>query len=488
MTRPRLRIGPVIQNAEGVQKRIERELPSHPGLFNLAGGVVSSARDAERVAKDLRRVFGVHRLPAAFLGLALLLLAAWIYIQFFHTTTLRIAVADRDFQALKSQISNDKRLQFREETVSGSGEAVSTIMEKKYDLGFVQGGIEIPSVLPRLETPYPEVILWFVRPENHELSRVRKVLTSVNGSGSHVVAQSFIKAWKLENQVQYVHEWKRLTDEAGYAVPDDVDAVFVVKDPADPKTLDAVERLAQSGFLLAPIDIGVRATRLDYLTPHSVPAGFLNSVPLIPNESVATYQVKTYLVAREDMTPVMLARASHLLDGQTRSMTAGQYEPNLDSASELFQGVDAFLGIIINLILAFLALTGLEMMAYRKRFHELNSLISLISVHQSSKDVLGVTDPAVRRDHLLYLSLCSDLLGLVSMIGGYYSQENSSLLFSGLPEIIHQRCDGLKINIQLKILHATIDPKVVTVPIVDGNTSVSRISADDPSKPSATLF
>jgi hypothetical protein len=57
----------------------------------------------------------------------------------------------------------------------------------------------------------------------------------------------------------------------------------------------------------------------------------------------------------------------------------------------------------------------------------------------------------------MYLSLCSDLLGLVSMIGGYYTQENSSLLFSGLPEIIHQRCDGLKINIQLKILHAMID-------------------------------
>jgi len=96
------------------------------------------------------------------------------------------------------------------------------------------------------------------------------------------------------------------------------------------------------------------------------------------------------------------------------------------------------------------------MMGYRRQFHELNSLVSLISIHQSSKDVLGVADERIRKDHLLYLSLCSDLLGLVSMIGGYYTQENSSLLFSGLPEIIHQRCDGLKINIQLKILHATI--------------------------------
>ena len=42
------------------------------------------------------------------------------------------------------------------------------------------------------------------------------------------------------------------------------------------------------------------------------------------------------------------------------------------------------------------------------------------------------------------------------MIAGYSTQENSSLMFNNLPEIIHSRCDGLKINIQLKILHATI--------------------------------
>ena len=52
--------------------------------------------------------------------------------------------------------------------------------------------------------------------------------------------------------------------------------------------------------------------------------------------------------------------------------------------------------------------------------------------------------------------LCSDLLGQISMISGYYTQENSSLLFNNLSEVIHQRCDGLKINIQLKILHALL--------------------------------
>ena len=465
MSRLRLRIGPVIQNAEDVRKRVERELPDHTGLLSLAAGVATAARDSEQVAQRLRQPFGLHRLPVAFLAFALLLLGAWIYVQFFHTTILKIASEDRDFQALKSQISQEKRFQFKEETVPGSLEAVNRVLERNADLGFVQGGIEIPANLPRLETPYPEIILWFVRPAVPDPAGIRKILTSVEGSGSHAVARMFAQAWKLENQIRFVHEWKLLTGERDYIVPEDIDGVFVVKDPADMKTQIAVERLAAAGFRLASLDIGARAARYDYLSPHTVPSGYLNSVPLIPNEPVSTYQVKTYLIAREDMTPIMLAKASHLLDGHPKSMSAGRYEPNLGGASELFQGVDAFLGILINLVLAFLALTGLEMMAYRKRFHELNSLVSLISIHQSSKDVLGVNDPKLLRDNLLYLSLCSDLLGLVSMIGGYYTQENSSLLFSGLPEIIHQRCDGLKINIQLKILHATIDTRTVEEPL-----------------------
>jgi hypothetical protein len=62
----------------------------------------------------------------------------------------------------------------------------------------------------------------------------------------------------------------------------------------------------------------------------------------------------------------------------------------------------------------------------------------------------------------------SDLLGLISMISSYYTQENSSLLFNNLSEVIHQRCSGLKINIQLKILHATVEvpslPKQAALP------------------------
>jgi hypothetical protein len=96
------------------------------------------------------------------------------------------------------------------------------------------------------------------------------------------------------------------------------------------------------------------------------------------------------------------------------------------------------------------------MWMYRKRFHELNSLVSLLSMLQSNKDILGETNPQQRQENLLYLSTVSDILGLISAINGYYTQENSSLLFNNQTEVIHERCDNLKLNIQLKILHAGI--------------------------------
>ena len=165
----------------------------------------------------------------------------------------------------------------------------------------------------------------------------------------------------------------------------------------------------------------------------------------------------TYLVARRDLTPRLLTQAAHVFDARPPSITDKEFHATATDASEMFQGIEAFMGIIVNIGLAFLALLGLDMLAYRKQFHELNSLVSLLSVLQSNKDVLGLADDARRSENLLYLSLVSDLLGVISMIASYYTQENSSLLFNNLSEVIHQRCDGLKINIQLKILHATVE-------------------------------
>jgi hypothetical protein len=171
---------------------------------------------------------------------------------------------------------------------------------------------------------------------------------------------------------------------------------------------------------------------------------------------VKTYSVATFLVARPGLTPRLMAKAAHLLDSRSATLRDAGFEPTFGDAGEVLQGVEAFLGILVYLGLAFLALMGLEVTTYRRRFHELNTLISLISIHQSGKDVLGVANVAQQRENVLYLRICSDLLGLISVVTGYYTQENSSLLYSNLLEIIHHRCSGLKLNIQTKILHVAI--------------------------------
>ena len=475
MERLRLEIEPVIRSAERLREEVLRLLPAHQGLPALAASVAKAAREAETVSRKLKKPFGLHRLPVLFLAIALVFFIGWLYLHFFSVATLTIALPDRDASELRTRVSSDRRLLFRPVIVRGSREAAELVSAGKVDLAFVQGGLPIAADLARLETQQPEHVLWFLR-SDVSAGSVKRILTSLSGEGSHTVAQAFLKAWKIEGQVEFIHDWKRLCEDESYVVPPTIDAVFVVKDPSDEQTLRASDRLAKAGFRLESPDLGARVLGLDYVRPAVIPAGYLNSIPQFPKEPVPTYTVTTYLVARRNLTPRLLAIASQLIENRPPSINTNSFDATIGEASEIFQGIEAFMGIIINIVLAFLALLGIEMVSYRKRFHELNSLVSLISMHQSSKDVLGVTDPAQRRNNLLYLSLCSDLLGLVSSISGYYTQENSSLLFNSLPEVIHHRCDSLKINIQLKILHAMIDAPPLQEEIV-GDPPIQNVAA-----------
>jgi hypothetical protein len=453
----RLLIEPVVQVAETLAERVRAELPTHDGLAMAAGGVAAAARQAERVSKSMRGPLSLHRLPAVFLAAALVCLAIWVYWRFFHVQTLTLALPDRDAAELRDRVAGSRRVEIRGVEVPGSREAVEQVAAGQVDLAFVQGGLEIPSDLPRLETPSPELVLWMTRDRISRPSQVQRLLTSLAGEGSHSVAERFLAEWHVRGQVAFVHDWRRLTNEAGYTIADDVDAVFVVKDPADEKTVIGVNKLLAAGFRLRSPDIGARQAKFDFLKSATIARGYLQTDPAVPDELVATYSVTTFLVARRDLTPRLLAQAAHVLDAQPVSITEREFHPTTAEASEIFQGIEAFMGIIVNIGLAFLALLGLDVMMYRKQFHELNSLISLLSMLQSNKDVLGLSDSEKKAGNLLYLSLVSDLLGVISMISSYYTQENSTLLFNNLSEVIHQRCDGLKINIQLKILHAMVE-------------------------------
>jgi len=452
----RLKIEGVIGSAERVGERVRIELPTHSGLAGVAEHVAAAAREADRLSRKLKRPWSLHRAPAFFLAAAVLLLGIWTYFRFFHVSILSVALPDRDASELRKLIADQSRVAFNSVIVPGSRETAEMVARGEVDLAFVQGGISTAPDLPRMEAPSPELVLWMTRESVENQADVRRVLTSAENEGSHAVAVDFLKAWRIDGQATFLHEWQDFTADEGYKIPDDVDSVFVVKDPADEKTLAAVRRLAASGFHVRSPDIGVHATKLDYLRATTVPPGYLAGNPPLPDEPIRTFAVSTFLVARRGLTPRLLGVAASVFDKNAVAIADGQFSPNVVDAGEMFQGIDAFLGIIVNIGLAFLALLGVEVMTYRKRFHELNSLVSLISMLQSNKDVLGIRDTAMRTERLLYLAMCSDLLGLVSMISGYYTQENSSLLFNNLSEVIHQRCDGLKINIQLKILHAII--------------------------------
>jgi hypothetical protein len=453
----RLKIEPVVAVAEALAARVRTELPSHDGLAMAASGVADAARQAERVSQSMKSPLSLHRLPALFLAAALVCLALWIYWRFFYVATLTIALPDRDATELRDALSGRQRVHFRPLIVPGSREAADEVKRGAVDLAFVQGGIEIPPELPRLQMPSPELVLLLLRDSIPRVRDVKLVLTSSEGEGSHSVLLHFAKIWGIDRELKPVFEWQWLTDDVGYEIPGDVDAVFVVKDPADEKTRDGMRRALQAGFRLVSPELGARARRLDFLQLDTLPRGHIDTEQPIPAESLPTYAVATFLVARRDLTPRLLTQAAHVLDARPVTIAEREFNPTTADASEIFQGIEAFMGIIVNIGLAFLALLGLDVMTYRKQFHELNSLVSLLSMLQSNKDVLGLADSGKKAENLLYLGLVSDSLGVLSMISSYYTQENSSLLFNNLSEVIHQRCDGLKINIQLKILHATVE-------------------------------
>lgn len=455
--RMQLMIDPVVTSAEEIVRRVREELSEHKGLDSAAHGVARAAREAQQVSRQLRKPFGLHRLPAVFLGVALLAFGIWIYLRFLHVKTLVIALPETDAVELHERVNEGGRIRIREQTTEGSRESLKLLTEEKVDLAFVQGGFEIPSNLPRLQIPQSETLLFFLRQGISGPAEIRRLMTSAEGQGSHTIAQEFAKIWRIEEEVEYVFDWREMTADLDYEIPKNIDAVFVIKNLADDSTFAGSRKLSEAGFRLASPNIGAKILVFDYLRPTEIPTGYLDSNPLYPAESVPTYDVGTYLVARKTLTPRLLAEAVHLLDQNTNTLNQRSFEPTLAQAKEVFEAIEAFLGILVYIGLAFLTLLGIEIATYRRRFNELNTLISLISMHQSNKDVLGLRDDKQRERNLLYLGLCSDLLGIIGVITGYYSQENPSLLYNRLTEIIYQRSSSLKLNIQLKILHAMID-------------------------------
>lgn len=455
----KLQIEGIIESATRIQSRIEKDLASHSGLGIAVGEVITAANHAKRVSQKARNPWSINKLPAIFLAFALISFLVWIYWNFLHVSIVSIAVPSSDFteENLKSLRKNT----LRPVLVDSSAQAIEELNRKRVDFALIQGGIPLSPQWVTLRTPSDEWLVWMTRPGKNLPKSFHSVLTGPKGEGSHSVAIDFFKRWECLDSVEFIHEWSELVqasadEELSDQTLGQIDAAFMVINLTDSDHVRRIEKLLKFGFEFQAPYLGVHARQLGYPESAVLEQGYIEQNPLIPSQSVQSYRIPIYLVARQGVSSKTIATVAYQYESAIAPLRASEFEFDAHDASEVFQGVDAFLGILINIILAFLALLGLEMWIYRKRFHELNSLVSLLSMLQSNKDILGETDPERRQENLLYLSTVSDVLGLISAINGYYTQENSSLLFNNQSEVIHERCDNLKLNIQLKILHAGI--------------------------------
>ncbi len=453
MTKPAtIRLDPAAlrRTAQRQLQRVEEELPNDKGLAEVARLTLEAVERADGLIQRMRRLITLHHLPVAFLAIALIGVSAWVWLSFFHTSVLTLAISERDPQALHAKLINHDRLHIKPLASAGSRESLALLTSGNADLAFVQGGFEIPPRLLRREVSSRALVLYFVRKGVQLPEGVRTIVTSVEGQGSHTVLKLIEPSMHLRSPTTR-HTWHELTQ--GHPPEADVDAVFVVKDPADETTLVAAATLAAAGFELTAPALGARALRFEFFEQAVIPARWFGEVP---GAAIETLAVKTYIVAREGLTPRLLGQAAAISDDDNRAFAAAAVMPSTEMTSEALQGVDAFVGILVNIALAFIGLLSLEAIRWRRPFHELNALVSRLSLLQSQTDMLDIEDATLRRHNRLVLGMVSDQLGLISTLASFYTQENASLLFNSISELVHERCNALKINIQLKILQSNV--------------------------------
>ena len=296
----RLEIDPVIERAEQAVTYVASELPLNKGLARAARGVTEAAYEAKRVSRRLGKLIGLHRLPALFLIISLCGLSFWTYWHFFHSSRLRVAVSERDAVQLKRKVG--KRVHIEPVETVGSRVSIAKLSSGEVDLAFIQGGVEIPDEFPRSTLEQSEFVLFYLRKGIESPSEIRRVLTSSENQGSHSLALKFMKFWGVDEQVSFLHDWRVFTEQLDYQIPSDVDAVFVVKDPMNPKLAGTSARLAGQQFRIVSPDIGAMAMRLDFLDEVELRSGYLDPITGIPNQAFTTYSVSTFLVARSGLT------------------------------------------------------------------------------------------------------------------------------------------------------------------------------------------
>ena len=279
-----------------------------------------------------------------------------------------------------------------------------------------------------------------------------RAITYREGQGSQILGDTVFKFLGYPD-IDWIHQWEGLAKDSS-SISDADSAVFVVIDPRDEKNLHAIELVTEAGFVLYDLDIGVRATRFPYLEPIKITPGYyLSERQTVPRADLSTYAVDSWLGAAPDLTERQKSAALVAFGlRQESSISAGAVLHS--TGSSVMEDLATALGALVDLVVLLAALFGIEILLHRRYLHEMNNMISRISLLQAHHNLLGVRDRDEIRHSVLYLDGCADLLGIISTVVGYYGQENAALVFSGLTGQLHSRANELKINIRLKLLHS----------------------------------
>ena len=281
----------------------------------------------------------------------------------------------------------------------------------------------------------------------------QRVITFHRGQGSEILGNMFFALWGY-GPIEWVYVWGELAG-GSYSITDADSTIFVVVDPADSYMQLAITRVAEAGFVLQDPNIGVHVTSMPYLARIEIEEGYyLAGRQPVPRTTMSTFAVDAYLVADPGLTERQRSAAlvAFGLQAQEGSISAGTLLHS--TGSSVMEDLATALAALVDLVVLLAALFGLEILVHRRYLHELNNMISRISLLQAEHDLLGPADRKEMERDIAYLDGCADLLGIISTITGYYGQQYAALVFSGLTGQFHARANDLKINIRLKLLHA----------------------------------
>ncbi len=445
----------LVDGARKVQERTLAFAPLDTAVVELASDVVEAIDLAARRIARMRSPLSLPRIRFYLIISAVAALVWWAYANYLQPKTVTVAATAEDITVLEERVrrNNIRNIEFI--VSAGSEDNVVLVEEKAADVAVVQGGVQLPVGLTVIGSVQKEHILYFVRVNGPDVT-VPRVITYKEGQGSHLLGKIFFRLWGYET-VSWIPSWDQIGSDASHVIAPDATAIFIVVDPANRITENAIKRVSNAGFHLRDPDIGVNATHLPYLHRVDVPPGYYHLMdPRVPGDhdsNLQTYTVDKYGVISRSLTYAQRETLRHAFE-------LSSAEKGLPSTFLHTQGIsltadlDHALSVIVNFVIIIAALFGLEILFYRHYIHELNSLISRISLLQSERDLHDIEDREKQKPNIFALETCADLLGLISSLAGYYAQENAALMFQGLTGSVHNRANTLKINIQLKILQA----------------------------------